>query len=278
MFQRVSLFVVMTILIGFMDYLVNNNWQYISSLYYLAAQSFTSRESIFLSDSFLLSVYRYIISALTVCVFFLFCFTQKLKIASIWELLPKFFVVLLLVAIFVHMNLRSPNSDKIFYALVSFGSILAITFREHLILGVQFYVSRSSQEFWVISGVGLVVFVLSHELEFSYERMVATVFMINLWIYSTRVRNIWLAVVMHLAWNWVFPERADFHYFLFAVSFYLAFSPGNCPEQFSYIRRVFDGSRYLRAAWMPLGVLFKTIHNGIAFIDRQRNRFMRIRS
>jgi hypothetical protein len=249
----------MTVLMGFMDWTVNRNWELISSSYINLAQSVVPADSIFVSEAFLLSVYRYIISCCAVAAFFIFCFVEKLRFASLRRMLPSSLVLFLLAAVFIQMNMRSSNSDKVLYAVISFGSIVFLTFREHLIFGVQFFISRRPQEFWLTSALGLAVFILSHDLVLSYERFVATIFMINLWIYSTRVRSLWVATVMHLAWNWVLPDRADFHYFLFAVSFYLAFHPGDCPEQFRFIHGAAEKNKYLRFAWRPVQFSFGSV-------------------
>lgn len=266
----------MTVLMGFMDWTVNRNWELISSSYIKLAQGVVPAESVFVSETFLLSVYRYIISFCAVAAFLIFCFIENIRFVSLRGMLPSSLVLVLFSAVFIHMNMRSPNSDKVLYALVSFGSIVLLTFREHLIFGAQFFISRRSQEFWSTSALGLAVFTLSHHLVLSYERFVATIFMINLWIYSTRLRSLWVATVMHLAWNWVLPDRSDFHYFLFAVSFYLAFHPGDCPEQFRFISSATEKNKYLRFAWRPVQFSFGCVDCALKQVISGKNKVFAI--
>lgn len=269
------LFLLMTFMIAALDRVLNYYWHQIDHLLRSQLQLFVSEDSLFLTDRFAITLYFYIISSVFFSAFLLLCVLGRISLPSVRTILPSPMVILLLIVIFLHLNSRSANSDQLVYASISYTAIVIFILREHLLFGVQYYISKNTFVFWCTSVIGLGVFILSHELTLSFPRVFATTFMINLWIYSTRARSLWIAGLMHLAWNWVLPGSMAFLYALFLISFYLAFAPGHCPVVFRPVQRAVTENSILRMAWEPFRVVLASVHYMIDFIVSAPKRVLR---
>lgn len=251
-------------------------YRYWDSLYgwFAFFTSFLLREdSIFFSELFASSLLRYFLSISTFFAFYFMLLAIKVERPRFQHLLPSPKIALVLVCIFLYLNSMSDNSNHLSYALLSFLSILALTAREHILFGVQYFFSKSIWTFWITSAIGFIAFVISHERAFSFESTVANIFIINLWIYSTRARSLWLAVTMHLAWNLILPGRIEFIQFMLALSFYLAFAPGTCPAVFVPVRDFKNRSRVLSILWLPFDFILRII-NAPVMIAIQKARML----
>ncbi len=259
-YKTAILFLVAIFIIAAFDHLIYRYWEYLYGWFVLLMSFLLREDSIFFNDLFASSLLRYSISISTFFAFYLLLLALKVERPRLLHVLPNSKIVLVLLCIFIYLNSMSENSNHLPYAFLSFLSILALTAREHIIFGVQYFFSKSISTFWITSAIGFIVFVISHERAFSYESTVANIFIINLWIYSTRARGLWLAVTMHLAWNYLFMEHIEFIYFMLALSFYLAFAPGTCPAVFAPVRDFKDRSRVLRVLWLPFDFTLRAIH------------------
>jgi hypothetical protein len=140
-----------------------------------------------------------------------------------------FFPFLLLVTIFVYLNSHSSNGDHLTYATLSYISLVMIILREHFFFFVQQWFLVGDGQILMGGCIALVFFILLHPLVFNEGRVLGTFLMINLWIYTICVRNLWLGVAIHLAWNFVLPESAIFHYLLIVYSCFLAYGRSSYP-------------------------------------------------
>lgn len=259
-YKTAILFLVAIFIIAALDRAIYRYWDYLYGWFVFFANFLLKEDSIFFNDFFASSLLRFFLSISTFFAFCLMLFAIRVARPSFQQLLPNPIVALVLTCIFVYLNSMSENSDHLIYALLSFLSILALTAREHIIFGVQYYFSKSILAFWITSAIGLIVFVISHERAFSFESTIGNIFIVNLWIYSTRARSLWLAVTMHVAWNLILPGSTEFIVFMLALSFYLAFAPGTCPAVFIPIRDFKDRIRVLRILWLPFDFILRVVH------------------
>lgn len=143
---------------------------------------------------------------------------------------PTIASVFVLAGLFLYLNSQSVNGDRLIYALVSFGSLTLFLARENVIFFMQSAYTRDHFGVWLGALASLTAFVLLHPISLSEGRVLGTVLMVNLWIYTVAARNLWLGVAIHAAWNFGFPESAEFHYLLFLVSCFLAYGQPTYPS------------------------------------------------
>jgi len=218
----------------FVDRIVMSHYQSIIGIYRLLAEGWFDQESLFLGERFLKSVYRFVLSISTLAVFFLFAIfkIKSFSLRNFFKIDP--FSAVLLILLFLHMNERSSNSSFISYAFLSYLSIIALMLREQVIFTTQIAFTTNSRWLGLLSLVGLGVFIFSHPLVFNLGRVTATLLIVNLWIYTVSVRNVWHGVAVHAIWNYAFPESAIFHFGILFYSFWLAFGQKEYPIFLSY--------------------------------------------
>ena len=215
------------------DLIVFYNATTITDAYKNFAEIIFDKDSLYLSDNFAQSVYCFALSIPTIAIFILALgiYSGRGLKNKIKHLIAVSGVTLFLfLLLFLHLNSRSQNSSALTYALLSYTSMITLVLREQLIFVTQGMFSRSSRHFYVISVIGLFLFIFSHKLVLTEGRVLATILMINLWIYTTKSMNIWHGVAIHASWNYAFPQSALFHYFIFAYSFWLAFGQLDYPS------------------------------------------------
>lgn len=226
-------YVVFLLAIYCSDLIVFYNAATITDTYKNFSETIFDGGSLYLRDNFSQSVYRFALSIPTIVIFIL-----ALGIYSARDLKDKIkqlftiggITLFLFLLLFLHLNSRSQNSSALTYALLSYTSMITLVLREQMIFVTQGMFSRSSRHFYVISIIGLFLFIFSHKLVLTEGRVLATILIINLWIYTTKSMNIWHGVAIHAFWNYGFPQSALFHYFIFAYSFWLAFGQFDYPS------------------------------------------------
>ena len=134
-----------------------------------------------------------------------------------------------MLAIFFYLNAESENKSRCLYAAISFASILLVIAREHVLFFSQEWFSGNASDILIAGAIGLFVFVMFHPLHISEGRILGTLLMVNLWIYTVCERNLWMGVSLHAAWNLVLPESAMFHYAIVVVSCFLAYGRSSYP-------------------------------------------------
>ena len=136
---------------------------------------------------------------------------------------------MIVLAIFFYLNAESENKSRYLYAAISFVSILLVIAREHVLFFSQEWFSSNASDILIAGAIGLFVFVMLHPLHISQGRILGTLLMVNLWIYTICERNLWMGVSLHAAWNLVLPESAMFHYAIVVVSCFLAYGRSSYP-------------------------------------------------
>jgi len=152
-----------------------------------------------------------------------------------------------MLAIFFYLNAESENKSRYLYAAISFISIILVIAREHVLFFSQEWFSSKASDILIASAIGLFAFVMLHPLHISQGRVLGTLLMVNLWIYTISERNLWMGVSLHAAWNLVLPESAMFHYSIFAVSCFLAYGRPSYPVCLQGFGRYIPGP--IKAFW-----------------------------
>lgn len=188
------------------------------------------QDSIFATELFAGAIFRIILGIMVSFVIIAPILLRKVSIKPVSEYIGiRVFPMIILFAVFLYLNASSENSDKLFYAVLSFTSLIVMLAREHFIFYTQEWFARTGKDVLLGAIVALVIFILLHPLVFTPGRVMGTLLMINLWIYTVSERNLWMGIAIHAAWNFVLPQSAEFHYFLFAYSCVLAFGRLNYP-------------------------------------------------
>lgn len=224
--HRPVVYVCFLLAVYWLDRIVFYNASAITDAYKSFAEVIFNENSLYLRDNFVRSIYRFVLSSTTIFLFILALWLYSGK--NLKEIARKIFAVsavslFLFLILFLHLNSRSTNSSALIYAMISYISMIALVLREQLVFATQAMFSKNSIHFYAISVIGLLLFIFSHKLVLTEGRVMATILMINLWIYTSKSMNIWHGVVVHASWNYAFPQSALFHYFILAYSFCLAF-------------------------------------------------------
>lgn len=157
----------------------------------------------------------------------------------------------ILFSVFLYLNAESENSEKLLYATLSFASLVVMLFREHFMFYTQEWFARTRKDIFVSSILAIIIFILLHPLVFTPGRVMGTLLMVNLWLYTVSERNLWMGVSVHAAWNFVLPESPGFHYLLFIFSCFLAFSRPKYPAYLAEVWHKLPDTlkQYTHATW-----------------------------
>ena len=140
-----------------------------------------------------------------------------------------FFIMIIL---FLHMNSKSQNENSYIYAALSFSSFVLFVAREHFVFFLQEAFATQKLSIAIGSVLALFTFIIFHPLSLSEGRVLGTLLIVNLWVYTITKRNIWLGVSLHMVWNFAYPESALFHYAVFLWSCFLAYGLNSYPDVF----------------------------------------------
>jgi hypothetical protein len=210
--------------------------------------------SVYSNNFFVAAILRTIISCCVILTAILaLALTGNLRRASDYFKVP-WFPTLIMISLFFHMNSKSENGNNYTYAVLVFSSFIFFVAREHFIFFLQEAFSTRKRSIEIGAVLALIAFIIFHPLTLSEGRVLGTLLMVNLWVYTISKRNIWLGVSLHMAWNFAYPESAIFHYALFLWSCFLAFGLHSYQDQlkgyFCWVPRKF--SEPWRAFWsMP---------------------------
>ncbi|MCZ8081463.1 MAG: hypothetical protein O9289_21055 [Rhodobacteraceae bacterium] len=188
-------------------------------------------QSVYAQDYFAGATLRILITLPVAAVFLaplMICRSKTFDFGQFFK--PTIASIVVLAGLFIYLNSHSPNSDKLIYALISYMALILFLARENIIFFMQTAYTTSHYGVWLGALASLTAFVLLHPLVLSEGRILGTLLMVNLWIYTVTARNIWLGVAIHAAWNFGFPESAEFHYALFIVSCFLAYGQPTYPS------------------------------------------------
>lgn len=197
---------------------------------WLLTQVFGS-ESVYAQDYFVGATLRFLITLTTIATFLaplLISRDTTFDLGLFFK--PTIGSIAFLAVLFFYMNSHSENGDKLIYAVISYGSLILFLARENIIFFMQTAYTNNFFGVWLGAFASLAAFILLHPISLSEGRVLGTVLMINLWIYTLTARNLWLGVAIHAAWNFGFPESAAFHYILFFVSCFLAYGQKTYPS------------------------------------------------
>ncbi|MGH1412636.1 MAG: hypothetical protein ACRBB0_04030 [Pelagimonas sp.] len=222
-------------------------------------------QSIFATEAFGNSVFRSLLGVGTSCVILIPALllnkSQPSRVSRYFRI--KILPVLILCAVFFYLNNASDNGDKYIYALLSYASIILMLSREHLFFFTQEWFAKQGKGVLPGATVALVVFIILHPLVFSQGRILGTLLMVNLWIYTVSEKNLWMGIAVHAVWNFVLPQSAEFHYLVFFLSCFLAFGRTSYPK--SLLR---DFHRLPR----PMAVLLRTLWQIFSYPNRVLTR------
>ncbi|MFM7855342.1 MAG: hypothetical protein ACKO96_26305, partial [Flammeovirgaceae bacterium] len=90
------------------------------------------------------------------------------------------------------MNSESQNGNNYTYAVLSFSSFVLFVAREHFIFFLQEAFSTQKRSIEIGAALALVAFITFHPLTLTEGRVLGTLLMVNLWVYTICKRNIWL--------------------------------------------------------------------------------------
>jgi hypothetical protein len=86
---------------------------------------------------------------------------------------------------------------------IHFASWICTVFFEQLVFFSGIALCKDRKSFILFSLAAWAVFILLHPIELSFGRFGATFVMLNMWIYTSIVRNIWMGVLFHGLWNFL---------------------------------------------------------------------------
>ncbi len=143
---------------------------------------------------------------------------------------PRPIPVVYFILIFFYFYHNSENKHEIVYAVLVFVSLIIVIAREHIFFFSQQWFCRSKFGLIMSAVIAHITFILLHPLVFTEGRILGTLLMVNLWIYTVSHKNYWMGISLHMAWNFLFPESALFHYAVFLHSCYLAYGLETYPK------------------------------------------------
>jgi hypothetical protein len=249
--QKTIVFVCIITAALLMDSFIINN----SNLIYEVARSqinnFFPDSSIYRNRFFLDSIFRYILSISVISFFMLliiFLRKSDAKFSEFFVLNPLSIISLIL--LFMYMNYFS-NNDEIIYSILSYISIIFLVFRENVLFVSQVLFSSDRKVVFITSILSLFIFIYLHPFAFTIGSLTGTMLMVNIWIYTTIRKNIWIGVTLHAIWNLAFPESMWFHMAVLTLSFFLVFRVVIFQKEFSlcvksFILSNFKSIRFLK--------------------------------
>jgi membrane protease YdiL (CAAX protease family) len=186
---------------------------------------FFDEDSIYRNERFANSLVRITLAVAVSCGILLpaLIFSKKQRTHILGYFRMRIVPTIIMLAIFFYLNAESENKSRYLYAAISFISIILVIAREHVLFFSQEWFSSNASDILIAGAIGLFVFAMLHPLHISEGRVLGTLLMVNLWIYTISERNLWMGVSLHAAWNLVLPESAMFHYSIVAISCFLAY-------------------------------------------------------
>lgn len=191
-----------------------------------------SYESLYNSDLFANTIFRYFLSIACISFFVTSVLLLKINIIKFTSFFkPTLFSSSILILVFIFLNSKTNNNSELMYATISYCSLVLTLFRENLIFSASCLFTKDRKTLYALSLISLILFIALHPIELTIGRITTTIFMITVWIYTTATKNIWLGVAMHVAWNLVLTDSIAYHLLLLSISCLFVLRIKSFPEE-----------------------------------------------